>query len=74
MLFDTALSSSTQISHYLFLVQRKIRIAIILKNHDHPAEKYSRSPKIFNSDGWINHSIYLYQNLNGTVMQANRSF
>lgn len=53
---------------------RKIRIAIILKNHDHPAEKYSRSPKIFNSDGWINHSIYLYQNLNGTVMQANRSF
>lgn len=53
---------------------RKIRIAIILKNHDHSAEKYSRSPKIFNSDGRITHSTYLYPNFSGTVMQANKSF
>ena len=52
----------------------KIKTAIILKNHDHSAEKYSVLPQRFNSNGLINHSTYLCQNFSGTVMQANRSF
>ena len=40
---------------------RKVRIAIILKNHDHSVEKYSRSPKIFNSDGQMQTATFCGQ-------------
>ena len=51
-----------------------ITIAITRKHHDHSVEKYSFSPKIFNSDGRITHSTYLHQTLIGTFIQANKSF
>src|SRR5699024_11904981 len=53
---------------------KKIKTAITLKNHDHSAEKYSLSPKIFNSDGRITPSTYRHKNCNGTVTHANKSF